>query len=440
MIPRSRPVSERRRRIVCVLALLAALFAVAAADARKGTAPKRATTSDLLGITISGVGGNHRVEIAAARALHAKAVRMQVSWSELEPHGPKIDPGALHALDRAVEEASADKLGVILEADSTPCWDSTAPSALLRQCNPSQESAAMGWPPVNGSYYASLMATLAARYGSRLDAIEIWNEPDQKNEDYWAGPEKAARYVALLRAAYTAIKQADPSTQVLGGAIVGTKGGFLKLLYADGMKGYYDGLAVHFYSLTVAALRETHELQLANGDDTPLWLEEFGFSSCWPRQSLQQEQGCVTSKLQGVDLSDIVRQVARLPYVAATIVYKVKGSLPEDFGVLTAAGTRKSAFAALASAFANPFGPITKPAVRLRRQGSSLLASGSAAPGDFMELEAFHGKALRFTALFTLNRFNQFALSLPSAIGTSDISVRLYQAGQGTTRAAVAHG
>ena len=60
----------------------------------------------------------------------------------------------------------------------------------------------------------------------------------------------------MLRAAYPAIKQANPSVPVLAGSLVGSNGVFLRALYAAGIKGYYDGLAVHFYNLTlgVAAL------------------------------------------------------------------------------------------------------------------------------------------------------------------------------------------
>ena len=52
----------------------------------------------------------------------------------------------------------------------------------------------------------------------RLAAIEGWNEPDQTNEEYLAGPEKPQRYAAILRAAYPAIKRANPNVPVLAGS------------------------------------------------------------------------------------------------------------------------------------------------------------------------------------------------------------------------------
>ena len=102
---------------------------------------------------------------------------------------------------------------------------------------------------MDSAHYAAFVALLAQRYGDQLAAIEVWNEPDQANEHYFAGPEKPQRYAAILRAAYPAIKQAAPSVPVLGGSLVGSNGLFLRALYAAGIKGYYDGLAVHFYNL-----------------------------------------------------------------------------------------------------------------------------------------------------------------------------------------------
>ncbi len=95
----------------------------------------------------------------------------------------------------------------------------------------------------------------------------------------------------MLRAAYPAIKRANPGVAVLAGSLVGSNGVFLRALYAAGIKGYYDGLAVHFYTLTLGSLRAIHEVQLAGGDHTPLWLDEFGWSSCWPHQKVSRNRG-----------------------------------------------------------------------------------------------------------------------------------------------------
>jgi hypothetical protein len=376
-------------------------------------------------------------QIAVARKLHAKVVRTDVPWSSLEPLGPgQIDQGALASLDRLMDGASAAGIRVIATVDSTPCWASSAPVSLLHQCAQGRSGPASAWPPTNPANYAAFVAYLAQRYGTRLAAIEVWNEPDQANQLYFAGPEKPQRYAAILRAAYTAIKQAKSNVPVLAGSLVGANGVFLRALYAAGIKDYYDGLAVHFYTLTLASLRSIHEVQVANGDTKPLWLDEFGWSSCWPRYRVQQEQACVTPQIQARNIADTFRSLARAPYVAAAVLYKLQGSISENFGVLNAAGNHKPAFAALSGVLALPFDHVSPVTLSLRKRGGRVLASGSGPVGDYMELEASQGSLLRYKALFTLDRFNRYSIALPRVLGTSDLRVRVYQYWAGPGKAA----
>ena len=282
----ARRVTHAGMLVLCLLGLLA----LAPAMAPAGAAPaRRAGASTLLGgINITGVDEYSRPaeadrDISWAKKLHAKLVRLEIPWSAFEPHAAgQVAPGPLAYTDRLVSDAAAAGIRIIMMAESTPCWASSAPASLLRKCAPGRTDAASSWPPSRPGDFAAFAAFLAQRYGRQLAAIEVWNEPDQINQHYFAGPHKPERYAAILRAAYPAIKRADPNVLVLGGSIVGSNGRFLQLLYAAGIKGYYDALAVHYYHLTLASVRSIHEVQLANGDHTPLWLDEFGWSSCWP--------------------------------------------------------------------------------------------------------------------------------------------------------------
>jgi hypothetical protein len=424
-----------------LLTLLSATTALAA-DANPASSASSRRSALLGGVNIGGLGnGSSGAEadsaIAYAHALHAKVVRTNVEWSAFEPSRQgALNPGVLAVADRLVSDASSAGIRVIMDVESTPCWASSAPTPLLGSCRPGSESAATAWPPVNAASYAAFVAYLARRYGPHLAAIEVWNEPDQANEAYWAGPEKAARYAALLRAAYPAIKAVDPSVPVLAGSLVGSNGAFLRLLYADGIKGYYDGLSVHYYTLTLDDLRSIHETQLANGDTKPLWLDEFGWTSCLPREQIEQEQQCVTAKIQARNLSDTLRALARSPFVAAAVVYKLRDSRTEDFGMLSASGARKPSFAAFAGAMSAPFGGISPVTLRLRRRGTQVLASGSGPVGDVMRMEAFQGKVLRFWATFGLNRFNDYSIELPAVLGTHGLRVRVFQYWSGPSKAA----
>jgi hypothetical protein len=421
---------------VALLALFAQVGSAAAANARQ------AAGTPLGGVNIVDLGPGSRAAeadqaIAYAKQLHARVVRTELPWAVLEPSGPgQIDAAAEAFTDRLMSDAAAAGIRVIANVDTTPCWATSAPEPLLAQCHGPHRSTANTYPPSDPSTYASFVAFLAQRYAAQLAAIEVWNEPDQANEAYFGGPNKAVRYAALLRAAYPAVKLANPQMTVLGGSLVGSNGVFLKALYAAGIKGFYDGLSVHFYTLTLAALRATHEVQLANGDHTPLWLNEFGWSSCWPKQKVEQDQGCVTPAVQATNLTNTFRTLARTSYVAAEVVYKLQDSPQEEFGALTTRAAHKPAFTALSRVMVSPFGSASPVTLALRRRSGRVVASGSASVGDFMRLEAFQGKTLRYRATFELDRFNHYAIPLPRVLGTSGLRVRVSQFWSGLAKAA----
>jgi hypothetical protein len=376
--------------------------------------------------------------VAWAHSLGARVIRVEFPWAALEPSRGQIDPSALAYTDYLVSRAAAARIKVLVLAMGTPCWASSAPRSLLAKCKPGQHDGASAWAPREPGAFGSFVAFLAARYSSKLAAIEVWNEPDQANEDYLAGPNKARHYAEILRAAYPAIKHADPHMTVLGGSLVGSNGAFLKALYAAGIKGYYDGLSVHFYKLVLASLRYTHEVQLQNGDTTPLWLDEFGWSSCWPRQRIQQEQACVTPHAQAANLANTYRSLARTRWVAAEVMYGLQGSRREDFGVLSETGARKPSFAALRSVLVSPIGAATPVTVRLSRRSGGVLASGSGPVGDYLQIEVVGRGGIRYRAQFTLNRFNDYSIALPKALGTRGLTVSVFQYWMGTAKAATA--
>lgn len=443
MAQRHRKLAERPSKSIALLALgvFLTMWLASPGDANRLARARLSAASPLRGLNVVGAypDAPDRAdgEITALRKLNAKVLRAEVRWSELEPLEPgKISPAALAFTDRLVADAADAGIRVVIFVDSTPCWASSAPLSLLRRCAPGRSSKATAWPPRNPTAFASVVAFLAGRYGTRLAAIEVWNEPDQANQKYFAGPDKPQRYAALLRAAYPAIKRVDPHVSVLGGSLVGSNGVFLRALYAAGIRGYYDGLAVHFYNLPLASLRAFREVQLANGDTKPLWLDEFGWSSCYPTHRVQQEQACVTAQLQGRNLADILRSLARTPYVAAEIAYELQDSGESQFGVLTARGARKPAFGALAKILAWPFGAPNPVTLSLRRRAGQVVASGSGPVGDYMGLEAFEGSLLRYRALFTLDRFDRYSIALPRVLGARGLHVRVYQYWAGLSHAA----
>jgi hypothetical protein len=424
-----------------VLALCAAASFAPLGIARAGASVSARSAAPLGGVNVIGLNYGSSTaqadrDVATARRLHAKIIRTEVPWAVLEPSGPnQVDPQALAFTDRLIGDAAGAGMTVIATVGNTPCWASSAPASLLKNCSTTRLTPGNAWSPRDPARYATFVAFLAHRYGSRL-AIEIWNEPDQANELYFGGPEKARRYAELLRAAYPAIKHANPNVRVLAGSLVGSNGIFLRALYAAGIRGYYDGLAVHYYSLTLDALRSIRQVQLANGDTKPLWLDEFGWSSCWPRQRIEEEQACVTAAVQALDVTNMFRMLARTSYIAAEVIFQLRDSASEEFGVVSTEGAHKPSFTALAGALASPFGRVSQVALHLQRRGDHVVASGSGPVGDLMRLEVLKGGVLRYRAVFVLDRFNRYSLALPRVLGSRALKVRVFQNWAGSGRAA----
>jgi hypothetical protein len=151
-------------------------------------------------------------------------------------------------------------------------------------------------PPAKPVPYADFLTTLIDRYGPRgtfwaanpripKDPIrmwQIWNEPNLTL--YWPAP-FASRYVALLRAAHTAIKRADPGAKVVLAGL--TNYAWTALHQIDtqpGARRLFDVLAVHPYSSDPAKVITFMELfhRAAARDGLarlPLLATEFGFPS-----------------------------------------------------------------------------------------------------------------------------------------------------------------
>jgi hypothetical protein len=101
--------------------------------------------------------------------------------------------------------------------------------------------------------FGDFVYALVDRYKGRIQAYEIWNEPNLARE--WGNKQpNAAEYVKMLEVAYKAAKKADPNALILSaglspttasGAIATPDVEFLKQMYAAGAKDYFDLLGVH---------------------------------------------------------------------------------------------------------------------------------------------------------------------------------------------------
>lgn len=408
-----------------------ALLAVCTALCAFTAAASSATAAPLNGVSIAPITADSSSpvrEIGQARKLGARTVRTELSWDDLEGAGRgRYDQGVLRSADRVFAAAHSRGMRVVLLMAGTPCWASSAPDAEKGSCDSdAQRSAASHYPPSDAGDFARIASFVAGRYRTTLRAFEVWNEPDQSNQLYFAGPDKANRYAALLRAAYPAIKHAAPGVTVLAGAIVGANGAFLKALYAAGIRGSYDALSVHYYDLVLYSLKSIRAVMRANHDSKPVWLAETGWSSCAPAR-LQDGQVCVSRKTQARNLLDLLQAVRKTSWVRAVIIYSLRDSSQYDLGLLDQAGRAKPSGSAMRKAFAHGAGGPRRITARLTRGGSGALLRVSGPAGDVYGAKLYVGGALRGQINFRLGAGNRYAGRLPAQLGSRHLRVRVFR-------------
>ncbi|PTL58483.1 cellulase family glycosylhydrolase [Paraconexibacter algicola] len=416
--------SRPRSVLLGAAAALAGLLAAPAAHAAPVT-----------GVTIAPIrAAENRVEMVRdldeARALGAKVVRTEIRWDLLEPTQGTYDAAYLARLDDVFAAAKARGIRVLVTFLGSPCWTSTAPQ-LTAGCSGTVPQDAPFHPPSDPAAYGRAAAFLAQRFTGTLGWIEIWNEPDHANQVYWGGADKARTYAGLLKASYPLIRAAAPDVKVLGGAIVGANGAFLKALYANGAKGSYDALSVHYYDLVLASIRAIRETQRAAGDRAPLFLGEFGWTSCRPK-STEGGHACVTQGVQAANLRDTFRLLRSASYVQGALVYNLRDTAQYRFGLLSTTQKRKLAFAAARTAFGGG-GTAARVTLRLRRSGGTVIASGSGPAGDALGLEVRQGGRLRYTATLRQARDRSYRVRLPRQLGTRGLQVRVRQFWSGSS-------
>ncbi len=365
-------------------------------------------------------------DLDLTKAVGGDFARIEVRWDLLEPTRGTVDSAYAGRLQAVVDAAASRGLKLAVTFMGTPCWASTAPSTLTRGCGPDASKTVDSYPPSDPRDYARAAAYVARRFSPTVAWLEVWNEPDHRNELYWAGANKAQTYAELLKATYPVIKDQAPSVKVLGGAIVGGNGAFLKAMYAAGAKGQYDALSVHYYDLVLLSIRQIRQVQKAAGDTAPLWLGEFGWTSCAHKQRRQGGHVCVNSGQQARNLRDVLTAVRRASYVIGSVIYTARDNSELQFGMVRASGSRKPAFKTVRQAFTGRGRPASVQ-LRLRRRGSQTVASGKGPAGDALQIEVRKYGTLRYRAAFRLTSKGTYSLKLPKQLGTRGLRVRVYQ-------------
>ncbi len=148
------------------------------------------------------------------RGMGASVDRVELRWDVLEPA-----PGVYDFADFDQTLKLNEQLGftVLAVVDGSPQWAVPAGSP-----HGNSPPAGLDQPvyladgTVNpANLWASFLATVVARYGTRIADWEIWNEPD--TQDFWNGSPQ--QYARLLDVAHTVLTRREPGTHVLSGGM-----------------------------------------------------------------------------------------------------------------------------------------------------------------------------------------------------------------------------
>jgi hypothetical protein len=225
-------------------------------------------------------------------ALGVNTVRVIVPWAAIKPAEPgsvleQLYPPNWTKMDFIVQEAQQRGFSVLGVLNATPYYGGQ------------NNTGCLGCPGVapDPTDFAAFAAEVAERYQGEISAYEVWNEPNSYKS--WSPVVDPVAYTNVLKAAYTAIKAADPNATVVAGVLgaVITAGGltmdpvtFVQTMYANGAKGFFDALSYHPYNYqksfaeqnpsfisAVQMLLKMRQTMLANGDDLiKIWATEYG--------------------------------------------------------------------------------------------------------------------------------------------------------------------
>ncbi len=312
-------------------------------------------------------------------------VRGFVPWTEFEPTQGHLNEGAISALESGLD-ALPKGTKVILDVVNTPQWESGSSNPVM--------------PPHDPSDFGHFVGAIAKRLAGRVAAWEIWNEEDDSL--WWASGPNPAAYTALLKSAYPAIKAADPHAKVVLGGLTGNNYEFLSQLYADGAKGSFDAVGVHTdlicnrvspYEIlrngrtdqrinrwAFLGYKTVHEVMLANGDDSPIWMTELGWSTstqeCDFGAGAGQGLAGVSPEQQAAFLSQAYHCLTQDPYVQVGIWFGLQDTEPfngprSSYGLLNSNLLPKPAYGALADfdhngdRLSEPCGGAQGPSIKL---------------------------------------------------------------------------
>lgn len=216
-------------------------------------------------------------------------VRQFAYWDQIEP---TADEYQWQTWDRIVTALRRyPRLRLVAVLMNSPAW-----------ARPDSSADNFTAPPDDPAAFADFAGDFATRYANDIDFYQIWDEPNLAAA-WGQNDPRPVQYLALLRAAYAALHDADPRAVVMAAALAPTTETgpknvsdilFLRQLYTLGAQDAFDAAAAKPYGFNapsvdrtvdpqalnfsrIIALRE--EMVTAGDGKKALWASSWGWNS-----------------------------------------------------------------------------------------------------------------------------------------------------------------
>jgi hypothetical protein len=272
--------------------------------------------------------------------------------------GPQ--PTTLHNYNQLVDDLhnAGIKILMILSYETYPNWPVYTPGVEHPQ----------EWA-VYTDRFATRCRQIASHYGAKVQAYEIWNEPDHQEGNY--NPKVDAKFFApLLRDAYAAIKAVSSATVVMGGVASGQPPYVTQVMNETNGVLFADALGVHPYAqrpesnwpsptwgggVMTDQIRTYHNLARK-----PIWITEVG---------INPELDNIAFQAQFLKRTFKALNTQEMAQIAPCVFwYCWSHAMGQTFGLIGAAGEKRQSYDEF-RAFALQSGPAVETAeARLRTE------------------------------------------------------------------------
>ena len=261
------------------------------------------------------------------------AVDLGATWIRVELHH---DLGLAHYA-QVIDQLHAHGRKVLLLVDYT-----------LTAGKPAWSAGATEWAPYRAAFHTDLIAAADA-LGAKVDAWEVWNEPDHQLTGGYDPGVPADQFGLLLADSAAVIRARSAGLLVVGGLATKRFDYLHDAIVAAGGALDYDGVGVHTYgppTWTTAQIRTEIDAVIDGWyavAQRPLWITEAGAVATPEAEAFAA--GYVQTLFDRVATTHADKVVSVLYFSWSDQV----GFATERFGLVRTDGTRKPSFAVYAA-------------------------------------------------------------------------------------------